>query len=169
MLFAADQDLDADWLRVRRGWSEPEWAAAAERLAARGLLGRRRALTDGGRALRAEVEARTDELADAPWAAVGDARAERLVALAAPLVAAIVAGGGFLAGTRWGCARWPRPAGGRSCRRPRPLIRPRRRAPSAAPPVPRARMLGVSRPNSRPAAPRPRCRPPWPARSTWLR
>jgi hypothetical protein len=38
VLFAADQSMDADWLRTRRGWSVPEWADAVGRLAARGLV-----------------------------------------------------------------------------------------------------------------------------------
>jgi hypothetical protein len=111
VLFAADQAMDADWLRTRRGWSEPEWVGAVERLAGRGLVdpveGVETAaggtpaglpaatLTPAGRAVRDEVERRTDELADVPWAAVGD-RADRLVELVAPLVTAIMAGDGFL-------------------------------------------------------------------------
>ncbi len=137
VLFAADSDLDADWMRQRRGWSEEEWAAAVQRLVARGLFvaddvevdgvdadrsdtaradasgvaasGARAAgvksdgacaggngLTAAGRALRDEVEARTDALADVPWEAVGAARADRLVELVAPLVSAVMAGEGFL-------------------------------------------------------------------------
>ena len=111
VLFAADQAMDADWLRTRRGWSEPEWVGAVERLAGRGLVDPvegvetaaggtpaelpAAALTPAGRAIRDEVERRTDELADVPWAAVGD-RADRLVELVAPLVTAIMAGDGFL-------------------------------------------------------------------------
>lgn len=94
-VFTADHELGTDWMRTRRGWSEPEWAEGVDRLNARGLLDGDR-LTAAGRALRAEVEAHTDALADLPWAGVGEARVERLVELAAPLVAAIVAGGGFL-------------------------------------------------------------------------
>jgi hypothetical protein len=103
VLFAADEEMDADWLRKRRGWSEAEWADAAVRLAERGLLdgggpGGRAvgAPTVAGRAVRAEVEAHTDALADAPWAAVSPAAADRLVELAAPLVSTILAGNGFL-------------------------------------------------------------------------
>jgi helix-turn-helix protein len=95
VLFAADTGLGAEWMRTKRGWSEAEWAAATDRLTARGLLVAGEP-TDAGRVLRAEVEARTDALADVPWAAVGDARVERAVALAAPVVAAIRAGGAFL-------------------------------------------------------------------------
>jgi hypothetical protein len=95
VLFAADLALDAAGLRRRRGWSEQEWGAARERLAARGLLAGDRPTADG-HALRAEVEARIDALADVPWSVLGDARAERLLELAAPLVTRIVAEGGFL-------------------------------------------------------------------------
>jgi hypothetical protein len=96
LLFAADQDLDGDWLRARRGWSEAEWARGRERLVERGLIEPAGSLTSAGRAARAAVERCTDELADRPWAEVGDERANRLVELVAPLVAAIVAGEGFL-------------------------------------------------------------------------
>lgn len=90
-----DADVPVDDLRERRGWSEEEWAGARDRLTRRRLL-EPSGLSGAGRALRAEVEARTDALADVPWRAVGDARAERLVELAAPLVSAIVSGGAFL-------------------------------------------------------------------------
>ncbi|MFJ8585978.1 hypothetical protein ACIRD2_15135 [Streptomyces sp. NPDC093595] len=55
-----------------RGWSEEEWAAARDRLAARGLVTADGEATDAGRALRDDVERRTDELAAGPWAALGD-------------------------------------------------------------------------------------------------
>ncbi|MFB7866284.1 hypothetical protein [Streptomyces sp. NPDC056069] len=64
-----------------RGWSEGEWAAARERLAARGLVNPDGTATDAGRALRAEVELRTDELAAAPWAALGPEATTRLADL----------------------------------------------------------------------------------------
>lgn len=101
VLFAADSDLDGAWMRQRRGWSEQEWSAAVQRLVERGLFVDADAegvggLTAAGRALRDDVEAHTDTLADAPWSAVGAARAERLVELVAPFVAAVLAGEGFL-------------------------------------------------------------------------
>lgn len=101
VLFVADHAMDADWLRQRRGWSEQEWAAAEDRLTGRGLLDGG-GLSAAGRALRAQVEAQTDALADVPWSVIGDAAAERLVGLAAPLVTAIVAGDAFLAGNPMG-------------------------------------------------------------------
>ena len=96
VLFAADNAMDGAWMRNRRGWTEEEWAAAVDRLVERGLAaGRDRALTEAGRALRAEVEAHTDALADAAWAG-RRAAPSRLTELVAPLVAAIIAGDGFL-------------------------------------------------------------------------
>ncbi|WUK62996.1 hypothetical protein OHA75_09320 [Streptomyces coelicoflavus] len=68
-----------------RGWNEHEWAAARERLLARGLLNADESATDAGRALRAEVERRTDELAAAPWRALGDKGTTRLAELLGPL------------------------------------------------------------------------------------
>jgi len=96
VLFAADIAMDLDWMRTRRGWTEQEWAAGARRLSDRGLLTGTGALTAAGRALRAEVERRTDALADAPGAALGDERANRLIELVAPLVATIVASDSFM-------------------------------------------------------------------------
>jgi hypothetical protein len=101
VLFAADLEMDAEFLRKRRGWSEHEWAEALGRLTERGLFDAG-GLTAAGRAVRAEVEAHTDELADPPVAAIGAAAAERLVALAAPLVTAIIDAGGFLPGNPMG-------------------------------------------------------------------
>ncbi|MEV6395782.1 hypothetical protein AB0M39_13540 [Streptomyces sp. NPDC051907] len=68
-----------------RGWSEREWAAARERLAARGLLEADGTATEAGRALRAEVERVTDELAAAPWAALDAGERDRLNGLLGPL------------------------------------------------------------------------------------
>ncbi|MFI0926317.1 hypothetical protein ACH4TP_20650 [Streptomyces sp. NPDC021012] len=61
-----------------RGWSAEAWKAARERLAARGLVDPEGAATDAGRALRAEVERRTDELAAGPWEALGAEDTARL-------------------------------------------------------------------------------------------
>ncbi|WP_093875729.1 hypothetical protein [Streptomyces sp. TLI_105] len=64
-----------------RGWSADEWNAARERLTARGLLDADGVATDEGRALRAEVERRTDELAAGPWDALGPEDTARLADL----------------------------------------------------------------------------------------
>jgi hypothetical protein len=103
VVFAGAQGLPGDWLRERRGWTAEEWEAARARLADRGLVEPNAGetvtdtvLTDAGRELCAEVEARTDALADQAWRALGDARAERLVGLTEPLVERVLAAGDFL-------------------------------------------------------------------------
>ena len=68
-----------------RGWTGQEWAAARERLLVRGLLNADESATDAGRALRAEIELRTDELAAAPWRALGDEDTARLADLLGPV------------------------------------------------------------------------------------
>ncbi|MFJ6072807.1 hypothetical protein ACIQFU_18475 [Streptomyces sp. NPDC093065] len=68
-----------------RGWTEHEWAVARERLLVRGLLNADGSATDEGRALRAEVERRTDELAAAPWRTLGDKDTARLAELLGPV------------------------------------------------------------------------------------
>jgi hypothetical protein len=60
-------------IQPTRGWSDDQWDAAEDDLVARGLVAQRGgAVTGAGRALHDHVEATTDELAIAPWAAVGD-------------------------------------------------------------------------------------------------
>lgn len=76
-----------------RGWSEHEWAAARERLTSRGLLDADGTATDAGRALRADVEHRTDELAAAPWQALGAEDTARLADLLGPLWLEVIGSG----------------------------------------------------------------------------
>jgi hypothetical protein len=75
-----------------RRWTDEEWSAARERLAARGLIDADGVATDAGQRLRAEVERRTDELAAAPWRALGPAIG-RFAQLVAPITQAVVASG----------------------------------------------------------------------------
>ncbi|WP_446212769.1 SCO6745 family protein [Micromonospora sp. IBSANI012] len=75
-----------------RRWSAQEWTAARDRLAGRGLVDADGLATDAGRRLRDEVERRTDELAAAPWRALGPA-VGRLAQLLAPVTRAVVASG----------------------------------------------------------------------------
>ena len=76
-----------------RGWSEEEWGAARARLAARGLVDGEGAATERGRALRDDVERTTDELAAAPYRALGAGGCARLAELNAPAFMAVVASG----------------------------------------------------------------------------
>ncbi|MFJ8887634.1 hypothetical protein ACIRJR_30080 [Streptomyces sp. NPDC102402] len=76
-----------------RGWSAAEWEAARGRLAERGLLEADGTATVAGRALRAEVERRTDESASAPWAVLGPDERERLVELLGPVWVGVIGSG----------------------------------------------------------------------------
>ncbi|MEU4516599.1 hypothetical protein AB0G05_44525 [Nonomuraea wenchangensis] len=76
-----------------RGWSAPEWDAARERLAARGLVDAGGQATERGRALRDQVERMTDELAAGPWRLLGQERADRLARLGAPLLGPVFEAG----------------------------------------------------------------------------
>jgi hypothetical protein len=88
VLFAAERGLDPAYMRLARGWSEQEWDAAVARLGDRGLMSAG-AITDAGKALRADIESRTDALASAPWEALGPERTARLAELLTPLVLAL--------------------------------------------------------------------------------
>jgi hypothetical protein len=76
-------------MRAVRGWSDDDWAAAAGRLADRGLVGADGAATDAGRALLAEVEASTDRLASAPVELLGAADVEAALAVLEPIAHAV--------------------------------------------------------------------------------
>ncbi|MFC4914074.1 SCO6745 family protein [Actinomadura gamaensis] len=76
-----------------RGWSDREWADAAERLRSRGLLDAGGTATERGRDLRRSVEERTDELAARPWNALGEKGAERFAEAVTPVWVAAVGSG----------------------------------------------------------------------------
>lgn len=90
---AAEESLTPELLRTTRGWSTGEFAAAADRLVARGELTADGRLTEQGRENRQRVEDRTDALSAAPWAALGPDACRRLRALLRPAVGALVAAG----------------------------------------------------------------------------
>jgi DNA-binding MarR family transcriptional regulator len=88
-------------LQKTRGWTAADWDAAVDRCAARGLVAGG-GLTEAGRALRAEVEAVTDRLAEAPFAGVGPAERDALLAALDPVATAV---------SRSGVIRYPNPIG----------------------------------------------------------
>lgn len=76
-----------------RGWSPEEWAAARDRLAARGLVGEDGVATDAGRELRRQVERHTDRLAAAPWQSLGADAVTRLADLLGEFWVAVLSSG----------------------------------------------------------------------------
>ena len=90
---AGSGDVTAKVLASSRAWPEAEWNAGVEGLAARGIVNPDGSLTDKGRTQRDLIELRTDELAVAPYAVLGDEKCERVRELARPLSKAIVDSG----------------------------------------------------------------------------
>ncbi|WP_175519595.1 hypothetical protein [Streptomyces sp. CAI-85] len=76
-----------------RGWTPAEWAAARDRLAARGLVEADGTATEAGRDLRRRVEQDTDRLAIGPWRALGAEAGERLAALLGDYWVAVLGSG----------------------------------------------------------------------------
>ncbi|MDQ3782939.1 MAG: hypothetical protein M3349_08405 [Actinomycetota bacterium] len=92
---ATGEAFEAEFYRRSRGWSEEDWAGAVEDLRQRKWLDGEGRLTDEGRAGREAIEVATDRLAAAPWAAIGEAAADRLRATVRPWSRGIVAQGGL--------------------------------------------------------------------------
>ncbi len=77
-------------VRKSRAWSDEAWDAANERLAARGWLDNDGGVSGTGRAARAAIEARTNELSAPLWAGMSDDTVNRLGDLLSPACAALV-------------------------------------------------------------------------------
>lgn len=93
-------------LRANRGWSDDEWSAAAEALAARGLVDDAMRITAAGAELREAIEHGTDRLAAPIVAPIGVNGAEELVGLLQPLAEAVMAAGAVPARNNMGVP-WP--------------------------------------------------------------
>jgi hypothetical protein len=81
--------------QVTRRWDETQWAAAVERLAARGWVADDGTVTPAGVAARDGIEDDTDRLCASIWESVGDAGAARFAELIAPINAAMAAAGTY--------------------------------------------------------------------------
>ena len=80
-------------LQDTRKWPDDEWAAATERVRARGWLGDDGTLSLLGREARRGIEHLTDQTAGAAYAALGDDESDALEVALAPVTAALVAAG----------------------------------------------------------------------------
>lgn len=88
---AAGIGFQKKFAQTRRGWTAEQWDEAVDSLKDRELLDRKTGnLTRDGQELRDVVEDLTDELSLAPWNALGESGAQRLLELAAPWRAALV-------------------------------------------------------------------------------
>lgn len=90
---AASGDVPAAALQATRAWSDDEWAAGVASMAERGLVHDDGSFTDAGRAQRDRIEAVTDRLAGAPWAAIGVEACESLRSLGKDLTRRVVDAG----------------------------------------------------------------------------
>ena len=90
---AGSGDVTAKILASSRAWPESDWNTAVESLRSRGICDAEGNLTPEGRAQRDRIEQRTDELATAPYAALGEERCEKVRELARPLSKRIVDSG----------------------------------------------------------------------------
>ncbi|HEY1737481.1 MAG TPA: hypothetical protein VGI86_02155, partial [Acidimicrobiia bacterium] len=93
VLHAATGEVPRAALQTTRRWDDAAWDAASGALVERGWLQTDGSFTDGGRAVRDEIEAGTDRLARLPYAALGEDGCARLRELARPWSKAIVSGG----------------------------------------------------------------------------
>ena len=105
VLHVAAGAVPADFIKIGRDYTDAEWDACTELLAARGLLTTAGDLTDAGRALKDRVEDRTDSLALTALAALDDAAVEKLFAALTPLTRVVIAGGDIPAATPMGLRR----------------------------------------------------------------
>ncbi len=88
---AAAGDVSAEVLRATRQRTADDWLAAEERLRSIGWLDSDLGFTDLGRERRDWIEARTDELAAAPYDAIGVEGCKRLRELGRPISQAMMA------------------------------------------------------------------------------
>jgi hypothetical protein len=92
---AASGDVPRAALQDSRQWDDASWDGSVASLGARGFVDAEGAFTEAGAGLRQRIEDRTDELALAPWAALGEEACDELRSLVRPLSKAIVASGTF--------------------------------------------------------------------------
>ncbi len=92
---AASGDVPRAALQGSRQWDDASWDAAVARLGEGGFVEPDGSFTEAGAALRQRIEDRTDELALAPWAALGEEGCDALRSQVRTISKAIVAGGTF--------------------------------------------------------------------------
>ncbi|MFI1988585.1 hypothetical protein [Actinoplanes sp. NPDC020271] len=92
VLHVATGAIDGRFLKITRGWSADQWAAATEGLRSRGLMAGDE-LSEEGRRLRESLEAATDRLAEPAYRMLGEPGCLRLAELTRPLSRTVVKAG----------------------------------------------------------------------------
>lgn len=93
VLHAASGRISRDKIMMSRDYDDSEWQALVQSLAARGLLEPDGSLTEHGRALKDDIERRTDSAALGALDALSDSEIEELFATLTPITRQVVAAG----------------------------------------------------------------------------
>jgi DNA-binding MarR family transcriptional regulator len=93
VLHAAAGKVPREYIARTRDYDEAAWRHHEQRLIERGLLNDDGSLTPSGRALKDDIEARTDMLALSALDSLGDDEVEALFQALTPITRAVVAGG----------------------------------------------------------------------------
>jgi hypothetical protein len=93
LLVSGTTGVAPELLRDNRGWSAEDWERGTAALAGRGLVHDDGRATDAGRTVHASVEAKTDLLAEPPYAALSDTALVDLHGALAACAAEIAASG----------------------------------------------------------------------------
>jgi hypothetical protein len=109
LLKVAAGEAEEESLRLGRAWDDDSWRAGGCHLRERGWTDAAGALTDAGRAARADLERSTDLAASGPWRAIGAGATARLATLLRPFADA-VAGSGVVPFPNPVGLTWPPPA-----------------------------------------------------------
>ena len=102
VLHAASGATTRQLLGVARQYDDAEWDRVVGGLAERGLLTADGTPTEAGRAVKQELEDRTDQVALCAYAALDDGQLQRLLAVTTPIARAVVAAGDLPAVTPMG-------------------------------------------------------------------
>ena len=105
VLHCASDRVPREFIMLSRQYDDDEWRACTDRLAARGVLDERGALTPAGVELKAHLEDGTDRTALTAFDALDDDELELLFRTLTPLTRKVVAGGDIPAATPMGLNR----------------------------------------------------------------
>ncbi|MFF6782518.1 hypothetical protein [Streptomyces sp. NPDC012510] len=92
---ASKDGLPKEFVMERHGWTAEDWAAAEQRLGARGLMDADGRLSARGVLVRERLEEETDRLDGAPYAHLGASGVSRLTELTGSFTATAAAAGAF--------------------------------------------------------------------------
>jgi hypothetical protein len=105
VLHVASGRVDKESVMGRRDYDEAEWASLTAALAQRGLLEPDGSLSERGRAVKADIEERTDRISLAVLDALSDDEVETLFRTLTPITRQVIAGGDLPASTPMGLQR----------------------------------------------------------------